>query len=263
MKLFFPNGEHPQVLIARGSQQVGQGSDLAVVLSAPGVAERHAELVRDGDLVSLRALEPGVALQVNGKPVPDESSVSLNPGDLIEFGSVMARVVGVEKAGTVPAPRLAPVDDSGATRVRMALPRFVLRGVSGAAFGKVYPVMTQQVIGRQADCDIVVPSEEISRRHAQVRPTPDGLHIEDLGSSNGTFINGKRLQEGVLRPGEELRLDNIRFILVAPGAEIPAVSRLAKGGEPQPTKGSSMVAWFVASAVLIGAAGAAAYYFFG
>ena len=106
----------------------------------------------------------------------------------------------------------------GATRVRIAVPRFVLRGVSGAAFGKVFPVMTQQVIGRQSDCDIAIPSEEISRRHAQVKPTPVGLMVEDLGSSNGTYINGQRVQQGLLKPGEELRLDNIRFLLVAPGA---------------------------------------------
>ncbi len=261
MKLFFPNGEHPQVLIGQGSQQVGSADGLAIVLAAPNVAQRHAELVREGDVVTLRALEGAAALSVNGQPLVGEAV--LQPGDLIGFGDVQARVVGVEKAGVAPAPsRPAPVDDSGATRVRMAVPRFVLRGVSGAAFGKTYPVMTQQVIGRQSDCDIAIPSEEISRRHAQVRPTPIGLHVEDLGSSNGTFINGKRVQEGLLKPGEELRLDNIRFLLVAPGAEIPATSKLAKGNEPAPQKSGSPIGWIAATLAALAAAGAAAYFLF-
>lgn len=260
MKLFFPDGEHPQVLIGQGSQQVGTGADVDIVLTLPGIAERHAELIRAGDVLTLRALDGAVS--INGEVLASGGEASLKPGDLLAFAAIQARVVGVEKAGLSPAARPAPVDDSGATRVRMAVPRFVLRGVSGAAFGKTYPVMSQQVIGRQADCDISIPSEEISRRHAQVRPTPIGLHVEDLGSSNGTFINGKRVQDGLLKAGEELRLDNIRFLLVAPGAEIPAVSKLAKGNEPEPKKGSSAVGWIAATIAALAAAGAAAYFLF-
>jgi predicted component of type VI protein secretion system len=111
-------------------------------------------------------------------------------------------------------------EDSGATRVRMAIPTFVLRGVSGAVFSKVYPVAGPVVIGRAPECDISVPADEMSRRHAMVKPTPDGLSVEDLGSSNGTYINNKRVQTGFLGPGDELRLDAVRFILVAPGMEM-------------------------------------------
>ena len=263
MKLLFPNGEHPQVLIGQGSQQVGSEAGLAIALNTPSMAVRHAELIREGDTVSLRALQAGLALTVNGQPVSDSDPVTLKPGDLIDFAGVQSRVVAVEKASAAPTPRRPdPVDDSGATRVRMAVPKFVLRGVSGAAFGKTYPVAAPQVIGRQSDCDISIPSEEISRRHARVRPTPIGLQVEDMGSSNGTFINGKRVQEGLLRPGEELRLDNIRFLLVAPGVEIPSVSRLAKGNVPVAKKSGSAMAWIAATVVALAAAGAVAYYLF-
>src|SRR4029450_6131182 len=88
-------------------------------------------------------------------------------------------------------------------------------------FSKVYPVAGPVVIGRAPECDISVPADEMSRRHALVKPTPDGLQVEDLGSSNGTYINNKRIQTGFLGPGDELRLDAVRFILVAPGMEIP------------------------------------------
>ena len=261
MKLFFPDGEHPQVLIGQGAVQVGSDTDANIVLALPDVVARHAELIRNGDVLTLHALEGAVS--VNGEALTAGGEAVLKPGDRIGFASTQARVVAVEKVGTAPASaRPAPVDDSGATRVRMAVPRFVLRGVSGAAFGKTYPVMTQQVIGRQADCDISIPSEEISRRHAQVRPTPVGLHVEDMGSSNGTFINGKRVQDGLLKPGEELRLDNIRFLLVAPGAEIPATSKLAKGNEPAEASSGSAVGWRAATIAALAAAAAAAYYLF-
>jgi pSer/pThr/pTyr-binding forkhead associated (FHA) protein len=198
---------------------------------------------------------------VNGQAVSAVAGVVLQPGDLVDFSGVQARVVAVEKASASPTPRRPePVDDASATRVRMAVPKFVLRGVSGAAFGKTYPVASHQVIGRQADCDISIPSEEISRRHASVRPTPIGLQVEDMGSSNGTYINGKRVQEGLLRPGEELRLDNIRFLLVAPGVEIPSVSKLAKTDAPAASKVSLTPIWIGVAVLALGLAAAAAWY---
>ena len=66
----------------------------------------------------------------------------------------------------------------------------------------------------------LIDRDEMSRRHALVKPTPDGISVEDLGSSNGTYINNKRVQQGFLHPGDELRLDAVRFILVAPGLEM-------------------------------------------
>ena len=262
MKLLFPNGEHPQVLIGQGSQQIGRAVGSAIELSQPGVAEQHAELVRKGDRVSLRALAPGTALAVNGQAIPGTDEVVLQPGDLIDIAGVQARVVAVEKAGTTPIQRPVAVDDASATRVRMAVPKFVLRGVSGAAFGKTYPIMREQLIGRQSDCDIAIASEEISRHHALVRPTPVGLQVEDQGSSNGTFINGKRVQEGVLRPGEELRLDNVRFLLVAPGVEIPAVSRLARDSAPVRARSNTAMIWIAVAAVLVSVGATVAWYFF-
>ena len=261
MKLFFPGGEHPQVLVGQGSQLVGSDPDASILIASADVATRHAELTRDGDALSVHALDGAVA--INGQALAAGATAALKAGDLIGFGKVQARLVAIEKAGAAPPPpRPVPVDEMGATRVRMAVPRFVLRGVSGAAFGKVFPVLTQQTIGRQSDCDIAIPSEEISRRHAQVKPTPAGLMVEDLGSSNGTFINGQRVQQGLLKPGEELRLDNIRFLLVAPGAEIPSVSTLAKSSEPAAAKGGSGAGWIAVALVALAAAGAAAYYLF-
>ena len=111
-------------------------------------------------------------------------------------------------------------------------------------------------IGRHHECDISIPSEEISRRHAQVKPTTDGVLVEDLGSSNGTFINGQRVQTGLLKNGDELRLDAIRFMLVVPGQEIQ------KATAPAPvesTGGGRTGLIFVAVTVVVAAAVAAAF----
>lgn len=265
MKLFFPNGEHPQALLSPGSNRVGNARDAQIVLALPDIAPAHCVIDLDGDNAVLSPADSGAAVTINGKPAT--APTPIRAGDLLGFAAVQARVVAVEKAaGLASAPRPGPVDDSGATRVRMAVPKLVLRGVSGAAFGKTYPISGPVVIGRQADCDISIPSEEISRRHAQLKPTPAGLAVEDLGSSNGTYINGKRVQQGLMRPGEELRLDNIRFLLVAPGMEIPGgaprTTAPVPAAAPAAAGGSSKAAAIFAFVAVVGAAAAAGWYFF-
>lgn len=256
MKLLFPNAEHSQVLLSPGANRIGSAPDAQVMLTHPSVALRHCEIQMQGESATLAVSDASNAVTVNGRPV--SGNMAVRPGDLLCFGPVQARLVAVEKV-VATVQRSVAVDDTGATKVRAAVPRFVLRGVSGAAFGKTYPVPGPVVIGRQNDCEISVPSEEISRRHAQVKPTADGLLVEDLGSANGTFINGKRVQTGLMRPGEELRLDNIRFLLVAPGMEMPPTQRA-----PAPaakTAGGGKARLVAAVVTILAVAGAAAWYF--
>lgn len=90
-------------------------------------------------------------------------------------------------------------------------PEYVLRGVAGEAFGRTYLLLSPMVIGRTPECDISISAPGLSRRHARLRPTRDGLEIEDLRSSNGTFINGQRIATGTARPGDEIAFDQLRF----------------------------------------------------
>ena len=223
MKLVFPNGEHGQVFLNPGPNRIGSDIDNAVVLNRPGILPVHCVIHISGTGANLQVPAGAGPVTVNGKDVPD--IFGLRSGDTIGFGPVQAKFAVVEETRRGGSSFDDPGEDSGATRVRMAIPKFVLRGVSGAVFSKVFPVAGPVVIGRAPECDISVPADEMSRRHALVKPTPDGLQVEDLGSSNGTYINNKRVQTGFLGPGDELRLDAVRFILVAPGMEIPNTTR--------------------------------------
>jgi len=234
MKLVFPNGEHGQVLLSPGANRIGSAAENAVVLTNPGIVPLHCVIHVTANGANLQIPPGGGPVTVNSKPITD--LMSLRPGDSIGIGPVAAKYAIVEQARSA-AIAEGGDDDSGATRVRMAVPKYVLRGVSGALFSKVFPVTGPVVIGRAAECDISVPADEISRRHALVKPTPEGLAVEDLGSSNGTFINGKRVQHGFLNPGDELRLDAVRFILVAPGMEM-ATAQVPKMAPVTATKGS-------------------------
>jgi pSer/pThr/pTyr-binding forkhead associated (FHA) protein len=256
MKLVFPNGEHGQVLLSPGANRIGSAAENAVVLTSPGIVPLHCVIHVTANGANLQIPPGGGPVTVNNKAITD--LMSLRPGDAIGIGPVNARYAVVEAARSPAAPDsgAGPDEDSGATRVRMAVPKYVLRGVSGALFSKVFPITGPVVIGRAAECDISVPADEISRRHALVKPTPEGLAVEDLGSSNGTFINGKRVQHGFLNPGDELRLDAVRFILVAPGMEMATaqVPKMAPMSAPKSGGGANMMKWamlMLVAAVLI------------
>ena len=223
MKLVFPNGEHGQVFLNPGVNRIGSDIDNAVVLNRPGILPVHAVIHISGTGANLQVPQGAGPVTVNGKAVPD--IMGLRSGDNISFGNVQAKFAVVEESRSSPGGMGDAGEDSGATRVRLAIPKFVLRGVSGAVFSKVFPVAGPVTIGRSPECDISVPADEMSRKHALVKPTPEGLQVEDLGSANGTYINNKRVQTGFLGPGDELRLDAVRFILVAPGMEIPNSNR--------------------------------------
>ena len=61
-------------------------------------------------------------------------------------------------------------------------------------------------IGRSRECDVVVDDPNISRKHAEVRRTIDGWLVADLGSTNGIKVNGRRVKDAVLSPGDEITL---------------------------------------------------------
>jgi pSer/pThr/pTyr-binding forkhead associated (FHA) protein len=73
------------------------------------------------------------------------------------------------------------------------------------------------VIGRREDCDLRIPLGEVSRKHCRLIQEGDSLRVEDLGSSNGTFHNNVRIQEGVVQPGDVIQVGSIAFVVQIDG----------------------------------------------
>jgi pSer/pThr/pTyr-binding forkhead associated (FHA) protein len=75
---------------------------------------------------------------------------------------------------------------------------------------------TGAVIGRSRDCDIVLGDGNVSRRHAEVLPTEDGWSVNDLGSTNGVSVNGRRIAGATsLKAGDRIEVgtSELRFEL--------------------------------------------------
>lgn len=67
------------------------------------------------------------------------------------------------------------------------------------------------LFGRHEECDIQLNSKKVSRRHCVVAQIGDYWVVRDLGSTNGVKINGQRVSEGKLHPGDELQIGNFKY----------------------------------------------------
>jgi len=71
----------------------------------------------------------------------------------------------------------------------------------------------QVIVGRDSECDICIPDHRISRQHAKISVTPSGLVVEDLGSANGTTVNGQKASKPTLfQSGDKIKFHNMEFI---------------------------------------------------
>ena len=256
MKLVFPGGEHPQVLLGPGVNRIGSDPRANIVLDRPGVLPQHCQLHVTPSGVMLD-VPHGTTVSVNGRQV--DGLIALRPGDSVAFDGVEARLSSMESAAAVRhqagvAGRIpeSANDDPGATAVRPVLPRYVLRGVSGEAFGRTYPIHGSTTVGRADECSLRIDEPGMSRVHARLLPVDDGVLIEDLGSTNGCFLNGKRVLRGEARVGDEVGFDTMRFRVIAPGQN-DAHHEDAHAGNASPNRTWMLVAGIAiaAGAVLL------------
>jgi predicted component of type VI protein secretion system len=101
------------------------------------------------------------------------------------------------------------------------------------------------VIGRREDCDFRIPLGEVSRKHCRLIKDGNSLRLEDLGSSNGTFRNGERVQEAELNPGDTLQVGPVIFVLQIDGVPAdeelqPVVTAPEEVAEPGTEAGSHL-----------------------
>ncbi len=85
--------------------------------------------------------------------------------------------------------------------------------LAGQDIGRKYEVNKAQVlIGRNETCDIFIDDEDVSRHHARIMVEPDKILIQDLGSTNGTLVNGARVARHILTNGDRVQIGNLTIL---------------------------------------------------
>jgi pSer/pThr/pTyr-binding forkhead associated (FHA) protein len=130
------------------------------------------------------------------------------------------------------------MSDDDKTLVRSAPALYALRNKQT---GQQFEIKPSATVGRQDSCDITLAEGHISRLHASLKVSGTALLLKDEGSENGTFVNGIKINEIVLRPGDNIKFDTHEFMVVslndAKTAQTPdsPAAPLAKAADPEAT----------------------------
>ena len=102
----------------------------------------------------------------------------------------------------------------------------------GPLKGQRWPVNRPMVLGREATCDVVIADRQVSRFHARLTPTPEGIILEDLGSKNGTHHNGNALATPViLTDGDVVQISFVQeFLFFTSDATVPLAEGTGRPG---------------------------------
>lgn len=83
--------------------------------------------------------------------------------------------------------------------------------LDGPQGGQLLELRGRAIVGTAPDCDVVIRDPSVSGRHAEFSGGGGGFRVSDLGSTNGTFVNGKRVQNAELADGDTLRLGRTEY----------------------------------------------------
>ena len=90
------------------------------------------------------------------------------------------------------------------------------------------------VVGRGEDCEVVLPDRQVSRRHFRIVRDENGYSVEDLGSKNGTYVNGAAVRGSVqLQDGDEIQVAlSVRLLFVGAEATLPLTQEMLRVAQP-------------------------------
>lgn len=224
--------------IPLGEVALGSDPSCAIALTGPGLLAKHAVLQGqpDGQVVIRKAV-PEADVMINGVRLGAEPTPLLH-GDKLQVAGHELTFVDERRSGSTQfVPAMVTPSDAAP---RPGAPRSV--GTTGGRLvsltdGREYVIMAASlVLGREAGCDVVVPGKDVSRRHAEIVPSPKGYLLVD-SSTNGVFVNEERVEgQRLLARADVIRIgdESFRFYSDATPAGTPAAA--APAATPPPPR---------------------------
>ncbi len=198
---------------------IGAREDCDLVVNQPTVSGRHCCLTVEGNEIFLEDLKSTNFTYVNGVCLSPGTRMVVRPSDKITLGQV------------------TPLPWPPEAMLRASLQS----SAGGSSIPTIWLRTASMVIGRGAECDHMLDLPMISTRHARVLRGDGQVMIEDLGSSNGTFVNGVRISQATpIQPEDRIGLGSFTVRVVAASATFveraipPQKSGLAVGPPPIP-----------------------------
>lgn len=226
LRLRFPNRQQPDLVLGPGVHAIGRDLvDRPVIVDDPGQAIAQFCVDRRG--VWLQVREGVRGLHVNGRPV--RRVAMLRAGDAVFVDGNEWLLLG-------DTPPSAPAEPTPASGDQSADPRMVLRGLAGPHHGRSITLDQPRQVGRLPECDIRIDDAAFADRHARLEPHAEGVVLRDLGSHDGSVVNGWPVRSALLRPGDQVVFDTQRFVVEAPNRG--GVSEASRPTQPMPGEDS-------------------------
>src|SRR5690606_33501054 len=162
--------------------------------------------------VWLSVTEGARGVHVNGREV--RRMAMLRVGDAVYVDGVEMRLGGA-------TPPESPGDAlHEPTRDAHGDARVVLRGVGGQYHGRSFTLERPRLVGSSSDADIRIDDPAFADRHARLELLGEDVLLRDLGSAEGSVVNGEPMRDALLRPGDQVVFDAYhRFVVEAPMRE--------------------------------------------
>ena len=221
LKIKLRGSDRDAIWVVGKHYDIGRDRSNQLVIDDDSISPNHARLVTRGNKLYLQDNHSRTGSYVNDRRVTQKQ---VTPGDLIRLGRIEIDVLAPRRGATV-----AQEGD--------AAHNWTLISDSSWLSGQVFGISASPtIIGRGSDCDITIPGTHLSRRHAVITVQGSRLHIRDLASANGTYINDTRIDEGVAGVGDRLRLDVYSFRIAGPQVDAPGDrSRVPPPGQRRST----------------------------
>lgn len=229
LKIRYKNNKYNSVWLVEPMITIGRSATNDLVVDDPYVADKHFEVHVTHETLTLKNLQPLKPVRVNTVDVI--GACTLKVDDEITLGTIELVVIDPKRESKVTAS-----ETSNATQMRAVhTTGWALKANHTALANRVFPLKDTTVIGRSADCDISLAAAHLSRRHAQLQIIDGALFVKDLGSANGTFLNGKQVMEARVKRGDELRFDALTFGVMGPADEMAKTTVRTIPVPPTPT----------------------------
>ena len=194
-------------------------ADLAAPASA-APAEPVTPVVTPAPAIAIAEAEPSAqipeAAAAASAPAPEAAVAASNPAPSDEADSTGAVPVERLAAMAEPSPGAASRDDEDSDERTFMLPLAGLVITDGSPQSREYRLATMNYIGRSDESQICIPKPGVSRKHALIIASADGFTIRDLGSQNGTFVNGKRIADHPLKSGDQIVIADTKLTFRSP-----------------------------------------------
>lgn len=195
-----PSGQIRFFAIHKDSIAIGRSADADLSIPYQFISSRHFELRRTGDEFTITDLNSTNGTLVNSKPLPPNQPEPIRDSSIIRIGDDS---FGVSLGLTFINPHEQPAPQEGylVTAQTMLVPQ-------------AKPVL----IGRDPEADIHLNESNVSRKHAAIRNLNERYILEDLNSTNGTYVNDRRVQSIDLKDGDLIEIGN--FLLTFANGQV-------------------------------------------